>query len=223
MKAISKKALGIITLVIICCGIMAVIETIVEPTYALKSAIKIILFLFIPLIFLKTQKAVSIKNAFILNKKDIGRLLILGFAIYAVIMVAYLLTKNIFDYSSLISSLSADQQVSNKSFIWVAAYISLCNSLLEEFAFRFVSFIALSKYTSKKIAFIFSSVAFAVYHVAMFASSFPLPLIILSLVGLTSGGMIFNYVDDKNKTIYNSWIIHMFADFAIMTIWYIHI
>ena len=57
----------------------------------------------------------------------------------------------------------------------------------------------------------------------MLASSFNPNLLILSLLGLTIGGFIFNYVDDKDKNIYNSWIIHMFADFAIMTIWYIHL
>jgi len=64
---------------------------------------------------------------------------------------------------------------------------------------------------------------FALYHVAMIGGSFPLPLLLLALVGLAIGGGIFDYVDDKSRNIYNSWIIHMFADFAIMTIWYIHI
>ena len=36
-------------------------------------------------------------------------------------------------------------------------------------------------------------------------------------------GFIPNYIDEKNSNIYNSWIVHMFADFAIMTIWYIYI
>ena len=88
--------------------------------------------------------------------------------------------------------------------------------------FRFVSFIKLSEYLSKKTAYIFSSVAFAVYHIAMIGPSFPLPLLILALFGLAVGGFIFDLVDDKNKNIYNSWIIHMFADFAIMTVWFIN-
>ena len=138
-------------------------------------------------------------------------------------MVAYFLTKGVFDYTTLVNSLSADQNVSPESFLWIAAYISFGNSLLEEFVFRFFSFLALSECVSKKVAYIFSFSIFAIYHVAMIGSAFPIPLIILSLIGLAVGGMIFNYVDDKNRNIYNSWIIHMFADFAIMTIWYIHI
>ena len=57
----------------------------------------------------------------------------------------------------------------------------------------------------------------------MIGASFPLPLLLLALIGLAAGGCIFNYVDEKSGTIYPSWVIHMFADLAIMTIWYLHI
>lgn len=223
MNKVNQKSIGIISLVIISCIIMAIIETVIEPTYVVKSAMKIVFFFFIPLYFMKKQKEVALSNAFALNKNSIGKLLILGLIIYGLIMGAYILTKGIFDFAALVNSLSADQNVSPESFVWVAAYISFGNSLLEEFMFRLVSFIALSEHMTKKTAYIFSSSMFAIYHVAMICSAFPVPLIILSLIGLAAGGMIFDYVDDKNRTIYNSWIIHMFADFAIMTIWFIHI
>ncbi len=218
-----KKSLWLIIMVIICCIAMAVIEVLIEPAYFVKSALKILFFLFIPIVFLKFQKEKVFADSFGLNKKSVVRLSALGIIIYAIIMLAYLLTKGIFSYPALVNSLSADQNVAQNSFIWVALYISFCNSLLEEFLFRFVAFIKLSEYTTKNIAYIFSSCLFALYHVAMIGTSFPFPLLILALVGLAIGGAIFNYVDDKSKNIYNSWIIHMFADFAIMTIWYIHI
>lgn len=218
-----KKAFGIVILTIICCIIMALIETIIEPPYIVKSAVKVIVFLFFPLIYTKLMNIKLFDNAFVLDKKSIIKLFLLGSAIYAVIIGAYALTKSVFDYSSLINSLSADQKVAENSFIWVALYISFCNSFLEELQFRLISFIKLSKCVSRKIAYTFSSVIFAVYHIAMIGTSFPLPLLLLALIGLTVGGYIFDYVDEKNENIYNSWIIHMFADFAIMTIWYIHI
>ncbi len=223
MNKICKKALWLISTVIISCIAMAIIETIIEPAYFIKSLLKIMLFLFVPIIFIKMQREKVFDDSFSLNKTSILKLSGLGLIIYAIIMVAFVLTKGIFSYPSLVNSLSADQNVSQNSFIWVAVYISFCNSLLEEFLFRFIAFIKLSEYTTKNIAYIFSSCMFALYHVAMVGSSFPLPLLLLALVGLTIGGAIFNYVDDKSRNIYNSWIIHMFADFAIMTIWYIYI
>ena len=218
-----KEKFVMIVSVIICCIIMALVETIIEPAYFVKSAAKVVVFLSVPLISMKLLKIKVLDNNMSLSKKGIIKLLLLGAFIYAVIIGVYFLTSDIFDYSSLVNSLSADQKVDSGGFIPVALYISFCNSFLEEFLFRFVSFIKLSEYLSKKIAYIFSSVAFAVYHIAMIGPSFPLPLLILALFGLAVGGFIFDLVDDKNKNIYNSWIIHMFADFAIMTVWFIHI
>lgn len=218
-----KYAYWIMALVLICCVIMAFVEIVIEPVYAVKSAIKVIVFFGFPLIFGKITNIKLFDNSFALNKKDIFKLLALGSFIYAIIFGGYALTKTIFDYSSLVASLSADQKVDSRSFIWVASYISFCNSFLEEFLFRFVAFLKLSQYTARKTAYAFSSVLFAVYHVAMIGTSFPLPLLLLVLIGLAVGGLIFDYVDENGGTPYNSWIIHMFADFAIMTIWYLHI
>lgn len=218
-----NKAAGVMILIVICCVLMALIETIVEPTYIVKSALKVAIFLLLPLAYAKMTNTMVLDKFFAIDKRGMIKLFVLGSFIYAVILGAYALTKNIFDYSSLVRSLSADQNVNSTSFIWVAAYISFCNSFLEEFLFRFVSFIQLSKYAARKTAYIFSSIMFAVYHVAMIGTSFPPSLLLLALIGLTIGGLIFDYVDSRNGNIYNSWIIHLFADFAIMTIWYLYI
>lgn len=219
----SRTAYGIMGLVLVCCLMMAFIETVIEPAYAVKSGTKAAVFLLFPLLFSKTAKIKLFGRFFALNKKDVLKLLALGALIYAIIMGGYGLTVNFFDYASLVRSLSSDQRVDNNSFLGVALYISFGNSFLEEFLFRYVSFLQLTKYAPRKIAYLFSSAAFAVYHIAMLAASFPLPLLLLVLIGLNAGGLIFDYVDEKGGTIYNSWIIHMFADFAIMTIWYLHI
>ncbi len=222
MIKLKNKTIPMIILVCVCCVIMAMIETVVEPAYLIKSALKVVFFLAVPLVFMKLIDE-KVFDSFALDKKSILKLLGLGAGIYALIIGAYFLTKGIFDYSDLVNSLTADQKVSPGSFIWVALYISFGNSLLEEFMFRLIAFIVLSRHAPKPVAYIFSSVAFAVYHIAMIGKSFPLPLFLLSLVGLAAGGLIFDFVDFKNKNIYNSWIIHMFADFAIMTIWFLNI
>lgn len=213
----------IIILTVFVCAFMAIIETVVEPTYAVKSAIKVGAFLILPLIVLKVSGIRIFGNAFSINGKILARLLLLGIFIYLIIMGAYALTGMFFDYSTLVRSLSEDQKVDGKSFAAVSLYISFCNSLLEEFLFRQISFVKLSEYSSKKAAYIFSSAMFAIYHVAIIGTSFPLPLMLPALLGLFAGGVIFDYANAKGKNIYNSWIIHMFADFAIMTVWYIHL
>lgn len=223
MEKNKANTYGIVLLVFICCGIMALIETVIEPAYAMKSAAKAAVFLLVPLLFFRAAKIKLFDHSLALDQKTVLKLLALGSLIYAVIIGGYGLTLYLFDYASLVQSLSADQRVDSNSFLWVALYISLGNSFLEEFLFRRIAFLQLSRHTSRKTAYLFSSVTFAVYHIAIIGTSFPPPLLVLVLIGLTAGGLIFDCADEKSKTIYNSWIIHMFADFAIMTIWYLHI
>ncbi len=223
MKGSKKEIVSIISIVIICCIIMSFVETVIEPVYFVKSIIKVIVFLLLPFLYFKLLNIKIFDKSFSLNKKSIIKLLSLGVFIYMIIIGAYFFTRNIFDYSSLVNSLSADQKASSSQFVFIALYISFCNSFLEEFLFRYISFIQLSKYVKKIVAYLFSSICFSIYHIAMLGSSFPPLLLTLTLIGLAIGGLIFDYVDDKNKSIYPSWIIHMFADFAIMTIWYIYV
>lgn len=217
----NKKSIYLILMVITCCTLMAIVETIIEPVYFIKSLIKIILFFIIPFIIMKKLNN-NIFSNLKLNKRSIKHLLILGILIYWIIMIAYFITRNIFDYPKLVESLVSDQYVTRNSFMWVSIYISFINSFLEEFLFRFISFIKLLKYTKRIYAYLFSSMIFAIYHIAMI-EAFPPALTILCIIGLAVGGCIFNFVDEKNNNIYNSWIVHMFADFAIMTIWFMNI
>ena len=220
---VQKKAYGIMAFAVICCVVMAFIETVIEPAYFVKSAAKAVIFLALPLVIAGAAGIRLWDGPLGMDRKSIASLLALGLVIYGVILGGYALTRNIFDYTSLVRALSADQKVDGGSFVWVALYISFCNSFLEEFFFRLVAFLELSKHTAKGTAYAFSSVLFAVYHMAMIGTSFPPLLLALCLIGLAVGGLIFDYVDDRKGTIYNSWVIHMFADFAIMTIWYLHI
>ena len=50
---------------------------------------------------------------------------------------------------------------------------------------------------------------------------FNIGLWILAIIGLFVGGCLFNLIDDKSKSIYPSWFVHMFANFAINTIGFI--
>ena len=219
----SRKKYAVIILVAVCCAVMAAVETLIEPAYAVKSAVKAAVFLVLPLVVLKAFKIKLFGGTFSFGLKRLLRLLALGAAIYLIVMSGYALTKGLFDYSALVESLSKDQNVDGGSFIWVALYISFGNSFLEEFLFRQTAFIGLSELASKKTAYIFSSLMFALYHVAMIGQSFPPQLLLAALAGLAVGGFVFDWVDEKSGNFLGSWFIHMFADFALMTIWYIHI
>ena len=216
-----KELVAIIMLISICCAIMAVVDGIIQPDYAVKSGIKIVLFLICPIIYSLVDKEINLKSLFKWNKKGIKIAIILGMSVYLVIVGAYFLTRNIFDFSGITKSLSNNIGVTGERFIWVALYISFINSLLEEFFFRGFAFLTLRKLNTRRFAYIFSAGLFALYHIAMMTGWFSIFVYIITLIGLFIGGIIFNYLNEKNENIYSSWLVHMFANFAINTIGFI--
>ena len=210
-----KKKNTIILIVLLGCVIMGFID-------AIKSFVKIILFSLMPILYSRYNKDLNLNSLFkVKSKKEIIIALISGAAVFSFILGAYLILGGFFDFSNVVSSLSENVGVDIDNFIFVAIYISFINSLLEEFFFRGFAFLKLKEISSRKFAYIFSSLAFALYHVAMMIGWFDISLFILTLSGLFIGGIIFNYFNEKYKNIYVSWLIHMFANFAINTVGFI--
>ncbi len=205
-------------IVILACIFMAVVDGWWQPGYAIKSVIKIVLFVGLPVSYTLIDRNISIKGLFKINKKGITTAFIIGAAVYVVIFGGYLLLKDVFDFSSITGALMDSVRVSGDNFVYVAIYISLINSLLEEFFFRGFAFLTLKKISSSRFAYVFSAAAFSVYHVAIMTGWFSLPLFVLIMSGLFAGGIIFNYLNDKYSNIYVSWFVHMFANFAINTV-----
>ncbi len=202
--------------VLFACIIMAVVDAVIMPGYIIKSIIKIVLFLVIPFLFSKDCfKYLKV------GKKGIGSALFLGIIIYFVILGAYYIFKDIFDFSALTESLGETTGVNKSNFIWVSIYISFVNSFLEEFFFRGFAFLTLKNLSSRRFAYIFSSTVFALYHIAMMIGWFGVPVLLIVVAGLFAGGLIFNKLDEIYDNIYISWHVHMFANFAINTIGFI--
>ncbi|OQB13428.1 MAG: CAAX amino terminal protease self- immunity [Firmicutes bacterium ADurb.Bin193] len=216
-----KKKHIIMTIVIISCIIMGLLDAVVQPNYIIKSAVKIPLFLILPLIYCKIYKDKNLLNVLVPSKKGFLRAFSVGVSVFAAIMAAYYLLKDVFDFSNVTTVLTSDIGVTAGNFVWVAIHISFVNSFLEEFFFRGFSFITLKEQTNRKTAYVFSSLAFSIYHIAMMIGWFAWYVIALAIIGLVVGALIFNYFDEKNENIYMSWLIHMFANFAINTIGFI--
>lgn len=218
-----KNVLPIIVITMISCLTMAVVDGIIMPNYMIKSFIKIIMFLMIPLLYslLNKSRTTSFKEMLKLNKNGLIRALILGIGVYVLIVGGYFLLQNVFDWSNITKSLSENIGVNKDNFLFVSIYISFINSFLEELFFRGFIFVNLKKLGIRKIAYIFSAIMFALYHVAMMINWFSIGLYLIIIFGLFIGGLLFNYLNAKNDTIYVSWITHMFANFAINTVGFI--
>lgn len=144
--------------------------------------------------------------------------MLLGAAIYLLIVGGFYLTRTVFDFSSVTENLTSGMGITADNFVYVAIYITVFNSFLEEFFFRGFGFITLKNYIGRKIAYWISPILFACYHVGMTLGSYHPLLLVLMMSGLIVGGMIFNALNERFGSIYPSWFVHMAADAAIMTV-----
>lgn len=211
----------LMAIMVAACLCMGVVDAVIQPGYAVKSAIKIGLFLLLPMLYAVYDKTCHLKNVFIPNQKGLCTALVLGVSVYGVVLAAYFIFRNVFDFSALTASLTSTTGVNKENFLFVALYISFVNSLLEEFFFRGFGFLTLKSLSGRRRAYVVSASLFALYHVAMMIGWFGWPVVVLALAGLFAGGVIFNYMNEKYNSIYLSWLVHMFANFATNTIGFI--
>jgi membrane protease YdiL (CAAX protease family) len=221
IKNKSVQLVIIVSIIVACCTIMGIVDAIIKPNYAVKSTIKIILFLGCPLIYSHLVNNISLKKLFYFEKRGFFTSLLMGIGVFSVILTAYFSLRNLLDLSQITVSLESNIGVSKDNFVFVSLYISFVNSLLEEFFFRGFAFLSLKKFTSRFAAYGISSIAFALYHIAMMIGWFSMGTFVLTIIGLIAGGVIFNFLNEKNENIYSSWMVHMFANFAINVVGFI--
>lgn len=213
-----EKTFALCAVVVAFCAVMAIVEVALKPGYFAKSAVKMILFLALPVLYALFDKELKLKPLFAIDKKGIRFASVLCIAVYILILGGYLLLKDVFDFSAITDALASNIGVSRDNFIFVSLYISFVNSFLEEFFFRGFAFLTLKRVSGKRFAYLFSAGCFAVYHIAMMTGWFSVGAFLLIMAGLFAGGLIFNYLNEKSGTIYPSWLVHMFANFAINTV-----
>jgi len=190
--------------------------------YAIKSLYKIILFAGLPLIYCALDKEVKFKEYFsIQDRRQIKISLLLGLVVYLFVQAGYFILKGFINLDNVTMVLENNLSVNKDNFVLVSLYISFINSLLEELFFRGFGFLTLKKFLSKKYSYAISAFAFSFYHVSILSNWFNEVIFMLFIAGLFGTGLLFNFLNDKYNNIYNSWIVHMCANFSINTIGFI--
>jgi membrane protease YdiL (CAAX protease family) len=197
---------------------MAFIDAVLSPEYFVKSAIKLILFLVLPILYTIRNKEISLKGLMRLEKRKLVLPILLGVGVYLFIMGAYFMIGSYFDFSNVTVALAENYGVKKENFVPVAIYISFANSLLEEFFFRGFAFLALKKLTTRRFAYLFSAGTFSLYHIAIMSNWFNPLLFFLLIASLFIAGLLFDWLNERSNTIYTSWLVHMCANFATNTI-----
>ena len=198
---------------------MYLIETYIKPAYLLKSVYKILLFAGLPLCYCLIDKNFKFKEYFVINdKKQILVAAALGIGVYFGILIVYFIIKEFIDLDNITKQLNNNLNINKENFIFVSLYISFVNSMLEELFFRGFGFLTLSKNSSIKYSYCISALTFSIYHVSILANWFNMVIYIVFILGLFVTGIFFNWLNQKNNNLYNSWIVHMSANLSINTI-----
>ena len=211
---------GRILLIVFLCMAMYTVDVYLSPGYFERSLIKGVLFLLFPILYGLFHPGFDLFSIFRkgYGKNSIRNSLFLGIGVYALLIGLYVIIRGFLDMSAIETSIISNMEVDRNNFVIVALYISFFNSLMEEFFFRGFSCLKLGERGGKVFPYLISSGAFALYHLSM-VRGWSSPLItFLAILGLFLSGIFFNLLNDKNKNIYNSYMVHMFANFAINTL-----
>ena len=221
-----NKLIYIIAASLLTVTILYMADQVLMVSYNAKIIIKVLTFLTFPMIYiLMTKDNVvkdSMKNALQncrkLKIKSVST--ILGILLFLFLLGVYFLFKDFLDIDAIRLDFEVKYKITKDSLLYYGLYMSFVNSLMEEFFFRGFIFLNLKKLGYKKTGYITSSLLFAIYHIANFQNWFSPVLYILAIAGLFVGGTIFNFLDDKDNTFFNSWFVHICADLAIVFIGY---
>jgi len=185
-----------------------------------RSFFKLFLFIGMPLLLHFSFHEVNVFTV-LETRREKGSLrksILLGLLVYVLLLLLYLVVRTFISLETIESAIKENFMVDGSNFLWVALYISFVNSFLEEFFFRGFGFLKLKRSFGRGGAYVFSSLLFALYHIGM-VDGWADPLTTgLAILGLFFAGLFFNVLNEKNENIYNSYMVHMFANFAINTV-----
>jgi membrane protease YdiL (CAAX protease family) len=206
----------IIAYVFISLFFLYIIEQVLHAPYLIKTLIKLPLFLMLPMALYKYD--FKIKWSMRLHKSDIPLIIFWSLLVFLTIMVVFYLIRPFIGIDDIISDISGRMAVSRNEIIFVGIYTIVVNAFIEELFFRGFIFQGLIKAGWHRLAYVFSSLVFALYHISNFRTWFDMWVMALALLGLFIGGLIFAYFVDRTKSFLASWLIHMSADIAIVWI-----
>ena len=101
-------------------------------------------------------------------------------------------------------------------FLIFASAMSLGNSLIEEYVWRWFVFSKFKVLVGAWPAIVFSAFFFTLHHVVIMYSVGSVRLVLAGSGALLTGGIIFGYLYNRYSSIWPGWICHVAADTAIM-------
>ena len=115
----NKTSRGMILVILLCCAAVAVVDGIIMPGYAAKSAAKLLLFGLVPLLYARHRK-ISLGGLLRMEKQSLRKTLLMALALFILILGGYFLLKDLLDLSAVTAALTENAGVSREIFPVVA-------------------------------------------------------------------------------------------------------
>lgn len=214
------RIIGVISIIV-----LIILEQALNMSSFVKQGYKMIFLVLIPLLVIYFYKKSNFIDEYNIKKVKLVDLKIpfyFGVFIFFLGIVGYLILKPIVSEDTLVGGLQ-DRGITLQNIYLSVLYLSFINSFIEEFFFRgfiYQSFRSINETTG----YIVSSLLFSIYHVLVMFAIFDVLMGFLALFGLTVVGLALVWINRTNKSIINSWIVHIFADLGVCSIgiyWFI--
>jgi len=107
-------------------------------------------------------------------------------------------------------------------YVGLAAFYSVCHSLLEEYYWRWFVFGELKRLIPPGWAIAVSSIAFMAHHVLVlgFYFGWTSPATVLLSLAVAVGGAVWAWIYHQSGSLYAVWLSHFLVDAAIFTVGY---
>lgn len=216
---INKTLVLVIIFSLTACVLHAVILNAGLNQYLFTSALKLCVFILFPIICYKYffSKNFSDIKALLLCKeqgKGIKLSFGVGFAVFAVMMLVFVIIRGYLEREMIVDALAVNN-ITPQTYPFVFAYVIIINAFMEEFFFRGFVFLTLYNAGFKRVAYVYSSLLFSLYHIFIMNRLFSLGIFIFMLCGLVAAGLIFNELARRCKSVAGSLIVHISANIAI--------
>lgn len=141
-----------------------------------------------------------------------------GLAIGAVILLTYAVLSHRIDAAAMKDMLAKNRLDDPRLYWAMAAWLSIVNALLEEYAFRWFIAGQCRRLMAIAPALLLSALIFTAHHVIVIRAYLPWGITIMASAGVFAGGLIWSGLYLKYRSIWPGYVSHVIVDVAIFIV-----
>ncbi|MDX1342264.1 MAG: CPBP family intramembrane glutamic endopeptidase [Reinekea sp.] len=143
--------------------------------------------------------------------------LILGLIIFS---AYWFIARPYMDFSALRAFTTQVGITSVSIYLGLVLYLTVVNSLIEEYVFRWFMIEQLTVWLSPIAAIMASAIIFTVHHTVVLSAYIPWYFNLLASVGVLTGGVLWSFLYQRYGQIWPSYLSHIGADVGVFLIGY---